>query len=331
MATKPPSKKPPTPGAPTAASPTASVTAPSPAAPATSKPLIKPTINKPPTSPVKSHIPKTFAISSWTGANEGEKIVIFAKSGGGKTTLASMAPNAVFIGVDDGGRKIVNPLTGQHVNVIQGITSFQDIRDALHQTSLYAPDSTIVIDTLTKAESMAEPYIFEHYKVNNASVSSMRKYGWDGPAHQLEVMRLLLSDLDAHIRAGRSAVLLSQLAQIRVANAEGLDYLEDGPKLQHNNQYSSRTEVCEWADHVFRIGYVDFNVQRDTEKSKVAKVTSSDTTRAVFTGGAQHFIAKTRPVTRNRTEPYSLPPVISFSAKNDNSLWQMVFDGASVE
>lgn len=291
-------------------------------------PMKPPAIVKPPsgaTAKPPARPAKTFKIASWSDADEGEKIVVYGKSGMGKTTLASMAPGAVFLGVDDGGRKISNGLTGEPVNAIAGIEGFQDVRDALHQSNLFAPDATIVIDTVTKLEALTEPYIFENYKQNGKTVTAMRQYGWDGPAHLLDCMRLLLSDLDAHIRVGRNVILLAQVAQITVANAEGIDYLEDGPKLQHNKQYSVRTEVCEWADHVCRIGYQEFNVARTNDKDKAGKVVSTDGKRAVYTGGAQHFMAKSRPVNGN-----PVPPVVTFDAPNDNSLWQFIFEGATV-
>lgn len=302
MNSKPPSKPPSKPAAP-------------PKAPASAKP-----------ASAAAHKPKTFSISTWTDTNEGEKILMYAKSGTGKTTLASMAPNAIFIGLDDGGRKIRHPKTGEPIKVIQGIESFQDVRDALHQLDLFPEGSTVVTDTATKLEELMEPYIFANYKQNGQTVTSMRKYGWDGPAHVLETLRLFLTDLDALVRRGVNVVLLCQQSQIRVANAEGSDYLEDGPKLAHNNQYSSRAEVCEWADHVFRLGYLDFTVVKDDAKSKAGKVLAGDATRAVFTGGAQHFIAKSRPI-----DGYRIPATIPFANEQDDSLWQFVFEGARAE
>lgn len=267
---------------------------------------------------------KTFAIAPFSPENQGTKIVMYAKTGGGKTTLASMAPDPVFIAFDDGARKILNPKTGQPVSAIPGITGFQDVRDALHQRNLFPDGCTLVFDTVTKMESASEQYIFDNYPLKSGKATSMRAFGWDGPAHQIDVMRLFLSDLDSHVAAGRNVILLAQQAQIKIPHAAGLDYLEDGPKLQHNNQYSSRMEVCEWADHVLRIGYQDFDVQADNEKARVGKVQGNgEMTRAIFSGGAAHFIAKSRPI-----DGRHLPPVISFASKQDDSLWQMIFNGA---
>jgi len=279
--------------------------------------LTPPTAQKTAAKPAKS-----FTLAPWTDHNEGEKICLYGKTGMGKTTLAAQIPGAVFIGIDDGGRKITNPLTNQPVNSIGGITSFQDMRDALHQRDLIPAKGTIVVDTVTKAEALAEQYIYANYKLKGGvTPTSMRAYGWDGAAHSLDVIRLLLTDLDPHVREGKNVILLAQQSQIRIPNAEGLDYLEDGPKLAHNNQYSNRTEVCEWCDHVLRIGYLSFEVRGETD-AKAGKVNTGDMKRAIFCGGAAHFVAKSRPIAGNH-----LPPVVSFDSQQDNTLWQAIFEG----
>ena len=279
---------------------------------------------KPPSKPTVAATPaKTFAIKVWSDADEGEKILEYGPTGAGKSTLAAMSPNARFIGFDDGCRKVRNAITGEAVKVVDGVQSFQDLRDALHQNNLFGEEDTIVIDTITKLEPILEPYIFRHYKVKNGTASNMRAYGWDGPAHLLDCYRLLLTDLDAHVRVGRNVILLAQQAQIRIANAEGSDYLQDGPKLFHNNQYSVRGEISEWADHVIRVGYIDMTVAASDKVGKAGKITTTDATRAIYTGGAQHFLAKSRPV-----NGYRIPTVIPFESESDDSLWQYIFDGA---
>lgn len=299
--------------------PPASTKPPAAKPPAMKRPSVKP-------SAAPAHVAKTFSIKTWSDANEGEKIAMYAKTGTGKTTLASLAPNPVYFGFDDGGRKIKHPVTGKDIAVVDGITDFQDVRDALHQDNLFPDDCTIVMDTLTKLEEVMESYIFRHYKQKGATVTAMRQYGWDGPAHVLDCFRLLLTDLDAHVRKGRNVILLSQLGQVTVANAEGVDYLEDGPRVSHNKQYSVRSEVCEWADHVLRLGYLNFNVAKDNDNSKTGKVQGADATRAVFTGGAQHFVAKSRPI-----DGYRIPAVISFEHAGDDSLMKYLFEGARAE
>lgn len=298
--------------------------------PAPTKPPA-PTPVRPPPPPVNARpaavrVPtKTFAISTQPSGTEGEKIVIYAKTGNGKTTLASMAPNPVFLSFDKSTAKIINPKTKAACQIISGITGYQDVRDVLHQVNLFPDGCSIVIDTLSKLEAVAEQYIFDNYPApgkQGGRATHMRAYGWDGPAHQTDLIRLLLSDLDPHVEAGRNVILLCQQGQVKIPHSAGMDYLEDGPKLSHNNQTSSRMEVCEWADHVLRIGYQDFEVHADNDKARVGKAGGS-MTRAIFSGGAAHYVAKTRPI-----DGKTLPAVISFSEPQDDSLWLMMFEGA---
>ncbi|KKK65458.1 hypothetical protein LCGC14_2973930 [marine sediment metagenome] len=213
--------------------------------------------------PVATRDVKSFKIEAWIGDNEGEKCILYGPSGIGKTTLASMCPNSVFIGMDDGGRKIQNPLTCQPINVVAGITTFQDVRDALRTPGLFDEFDTIVVDNISKLQEWIENDTITNVKVNGQTVSSFRKYGWDGPDLILDRFRLLMTDLDVHIRAGRNIILLAQQGQIKRSSAASADYLEDGPYISHTNRSSAREELKQWADHVFRIGYLDFEVRRE--------------------------------------------------------------------
>ena len=269
---------------------------------------------KPGTKPAK-----VFSVRAWADDAAVEKIVIYGRSGIGKTSLAATAPNPVFIGIDDGGRRLVHPGTGEKLQHVDGIETFSDLRDALNQDSLWTPGGTLALDTLTKVEPLIQAHVLETVSVNGQRLTSFRKYGWDGDRYFLDCGRLLLTDLDRQARRGVHVVLLCQQGQIRVANAEGADYLEDGPALPHRNDCSFREEVKQWADHVLRISYLtlDVNVEKG---AKAGKVVTSDDTRAIFTAGAQHFTAKTRPVHGRR-----LDPVISFASEADDSLWQFMF------
>lgn len=274
----------------------------------------------PPASPKVAHIAKTFKVEEWGGEGEGEKIVIYGDSGMGKSTLASTSPKPAFIGLDDGGRKLRHPKTGAVLHGIPGVRTFQDLRDALAQTTLFDDYETVVIDTITKVEELSEPWMFANYKTDKgATVKSIEGYGWGkGYRHSLEIMRLIFQDCDVLVRRGLNVILLAQSAPAVIANAEGLDYLMDGPKLHHTKQCSTRLEIQEWADHVLRVGYLDTTVE-GADKATRGKIVSSDTTRAIFTQAARHYFAKSRTLRE---------PVISFSEPGDDSLWQWMFPPA---
>jgi hypothetical protein len=151
----------------------------------------------------------------------------------------------------------------------------------------------------------------------------MENYGWGrGYRFLLEHYRLLLADLDNLIRAGRNVILLAQEAPARIANQEGIDYIEAGPQLYHSNNASLRTETCAWVDYVLRIGYSELVVTKDNEKATKGKVTG-ERTRVIYSDGPLSFVAKSRPVQGRK-----LPPAISFADEQDDSLWKMLFQGA---
>jgi hypothetical protein len=240
----------------------------------------------------------------------------------GKTTLATMVPNPIFIGIDDGARKIRNPKTGEPVRAVEGVGDFRDLRDALHQNDLFPTGSTIVLDTVTKAENFGEAYTLATVKGDNGQYPpNIEGYGFGkGYRHLLDTMRLLISDLEPHVRRGVNVLLLAQQGNIKVANPEGTDYIKEAPKLAHTNQASVVGEFVEWCDFVFRIGYASLVVTKENKNATKGKVSGSSD-RVIYTSGELHFIAKNR---SNGT----LPPVVTFATPADDSIWQFVFGGA---
>lgn len=273
----------------------------------------------PPSARQKTRQRKTFTTGPWTGEGEGEKVVGYGISGVGKTTLFAMMPNPVFIGLDDGGRKIRDPRTGEPIRRVEGVGTFDDVRDAINQTDLFPRGGSCVIDTMTILEQWAEPWMFANIKhEKGGTVTSLEGYGYGkGYTHLFETMRLILEDLDLLIRRGVNVGLICQNMAIKRANPSGLDYLEDGPKLSHpsSEKNSVRLNICEWADHVLRIGYHD-TVVTGAPDAKIGKV-SGDGMRAVYTMPTDpSFFAKTRTLTE---------PVIAFAEPNDDSIWRMLY------
>ncbi len=269
---------------------------------------------------------RTFTPIDWTGADEGEKILVYGPSGAGKTTLAALMQahvegRVILIGLDDGGRKIRNPVTGEPLMVVPGVESVEDIRDALHQPDLFQRGDVCCIDTITKFESVSEDYAIRTIKTEKGQkVENIEGYGYGkGYKHLLDTLRLVLTDLDALVRRGVHVLLLAQEQQQVIANSEGLDFLQDGPKLWHSKQYSSRLEIVEWADHVFRVGYHGTKVVPEVTGSKQAprkgKIVGG-TQRAIYTAGAPHFAAKSRTLT---------DPIVSFEDPTDDTIWTLVF------
>lgn len=295
-----------------------------------SKPPMRPMpMAKPPApSAAPARPTKTFSVQAWAGAGEGEKILIYGPNGKGKTTLASMAPNPIFVGFDDGARKIRNPKTGQPLNAVLGIETFEDFRDALHQPSLFPRGSSLVVDTITLAENKAIEYVIRTVRTEGGKLAqNIEDYGWGkGYVYLLDPMLLLLADMDALVRRGVNVLLLAQQGLGTTANAAGLDYLQDGPVLcsKPAKDQNVRGTVIGWCDHVFRIGHADPTVEKLNKAATKGKVTGALGERQIFTEPEAWYVAKNR---MNGT----LPPIVSFGSRDDDSIWQFLFQGATAQ
>ncbi len=284
----------------------------------------------PPKAPPKQAAPvapaKTFAVKPWTGAGEGEKVVVYGDTGLGKTTILTMMPSPIFIGLDDGGRKIVNPKTGEPIDHIPDIETFEDVRAVLQQVSLFPKGSSCVIDTVTMLEQIIQAYVLETVPLSQGgTATNIKSYGWnEGSSHILDAFRLILQDLDALIRRGVNVGLIAQEQAVTIANPEGQDYLQACPRLHHDKTVSVMKQVCEWADHIFRINYLNTAVRSEGKKT-TGKVASRDVTRAVYIGGALDFRAKSRTLGRFTDENGELITCVSFETPADDSIWTFLF------
>ena len=116
----------------------------------------KRSIPKPPKSAATTRLPKApaaraatavpaknFKITTGERPTDGKKILIHADSGMGKTTLASLAPGPVFIGLDNGGVgiKIYNRV-GDDDNPVE---TYIDVRAAL-QVNIYDEHESVAVE-----------------------------------------------------------------------------------------------------------------------------------------------------------------------------------------
>lgn len=280
----------------------------------------------PPKAPTKIAPTKTFKVQPWTGEGEGEKIVGYGDTGLGKTTLFSMMPRPVFIGLDDGGRRIINPKTQKPIDHIPGIGTYEDVRAALQQINLFPKGSSCVIDTFTLFERITEQYVLETVeKPKGGKAKNIKAFGWnDGSSHVLDAIRLVLQDFDALIRRGVNVGLICQEQATSISNPEGIDYLQACPRLHHDRQYSIMLETCAWADHVFRIGYLNTNVHTEGQRV-IGKVASRDATRAIYITGAMDYRAKSRTLHKFISEDGELATYVPFTNPADSSLWNFIF------
>ena len=265
-------------------------------------------------APAVARLPtKQFSVAPWTGAQEGKKVLIYAPPKMGKTTLASMAPDPVFIGSDDGGRLVRHPHTGQPVLYVPGIETFNDLRAVL-QSDIFDPHKSVVFDTVTDIQRRwVEPWLLANIPTEKGQkVTNVEAYGWGkGYRHVYDTMHFILSDCERLVRQGKNIIFLCQAAVMKETTGTE-DYVKDGPDLQHNNQWSTRGAYLAWVDHIFRINWENASV----EKKKITPTTSrviNVHADATFHGGSRTLPADCANVT--------------FTDPKDDSIWQLLFGG----
>jgi hypothetical protein len=195
--------------------------------------------------------PNRFRVGESTSA-KGERIVIYGPGCVGKTSLAALAPHPLFFDFDGG-------VNQQHIAILQGVETWQDLRDALH-SSICHNYETIVLDSVTKVQELCLMYTLKtvpHEKGHFCS--SVEGYGYGkGYQYVYETFLHLLSDLEDHSRAGRHVVLVCHSVEDYAPNPAGEDYQRYEPQLQKPpKQGRIRDRVVVWADHVL---FVNFDV-----------------------------------------------------------------------
>ena len=200
---------------------------------------------------------------------------------------------------------------------IPNISTFEDVRAALN-ACLTLDCETVVIDTGTILEAWAEQYVLKTVAGPQSSKAvNMESYGYGkGYKHLYDAMRLPLLDCDKLIEASKNVIVICQSVNNKIANPAGDDYLCNEPRLYHDRKYSVLLLWCEWADHILRIDYQGTWVTKKDKKDTYGKV-SGDTTRVVQTKEETYYKAKSRTLDE---------PLISFSTKDDDSLWTLLFN-----
>lgn len=195
--------------------------------------------------------PRTFTVGPLS-ATGGDAIVVYGTGGIGKTCLAALAPEPIFIDLDCGAAKVPG------VRAVHGVESWADLRAALHDMTLWAESKTIVIDSGTAAQRLAEAHTVQNVPHEKGHyVSSVEGYGFGkGYQHVLETFQLLLSDLDAHRRAGRHVILVCHGTVAYAPNPSGDDFLRNEPDLYNPPKTGRiRDRVKNWCDHMLFIDY----------------------------------------------------------------------------
>lgn len=224
------------------------------------------------------------------------RLCIYGTGGVGKTTLAAHAPGPVVFIDLDGSLDVLAGRLPDTVAIVDGISSWQELRDCLHQDS-WAACATIVVDSITRAETLAVEHTLTTIKREGGTRAvSIEDYGYGkGYQHVYETMLPLFGDLEAHYRAGRNVIVVAHECAATVPNPAGPDFLRWEPRVQSPNsgKASVRNALAEWCDHLAYVGYEVY--AEKTDKMKPAKASGTGD-RTIYLNAAPHFTAKTRSV-----------------------------------
>ncbi len=186
------------------------------------------------------------------------RIGLFGPGGIGKTCEACRAPEPVAIFDFDGSLPVLKPSLGDlDIRLVEGVSSWSDFRDALHDKPMWKDIRSIVIDSATRAEQLAIAHTLANVKnEKNQAVTSIESYGYGkGFRHVFETFLPLLADLDQHVRDGRNVILSMHECTANVPNPDGEDFLRWEPRLQAQNNGNILLAVKEWLDHLLCIRF----------------------------------------------------------------------------
>lgn len=240
-----------------------------------------------------------------------QRVVLYGPGGVGKSELCSLLPGALLLDLEQGSRHL-------DVASVDTLTTYQQVRDALHSEQLDDFDS-IVIDTATKLEELAVAHVIANvpHDKPNVRVTSIEGYGFGkGYRHVYDAMSLILQDLDALARRGKHVVLVAHSSTSTAPNPTGEDWLRYEPRLQSAKRENSvRERVFCWADHVIFVGY-------DVATTDDGKGRGAGT-RTIYTVELPSHVAKTR----GAWDPADTVPASMPYEKGDSTIWRLLLGG----
>lgn len=178
------------------------------------------------------------------------KVLMYGKHGVGKSTWASMAPNAFVIDPNERTRRI-----NFHKRV--SVTSWDEVVEAVELVvSGEVECDTIVLDELATLERLNHEHVCKRGKKNDIS-----DFKWGaGYSQSLKDFRNLLGLLD---KSGKNVILIGHTHVSVFKNPEGEDYNE----YQVDCRDKLANMICQWAEAVFFARHLKY-IEKTTDDQK---------------------------------------------------------------
>lgn len=254
-----------------------------------------PTLTKAPTPPVAQTSTRKLNLIP-VKKYKGNRIVIYGPGGVGKSTLAASLPGkTAYFDKEFSLGKI--SISSSQVMSLES-NGWKETRDTLQCD--FGDINNIVIDSGSKLEEECLTWMFGNIKgEKGVKIDRLEDYGYKaGYRHLFETFLPLLSDLEAHYRAGRNVLIICHEAVINMINPAGANYIKWEPRMLESKDMSLRAKLKEWSDMTLFLNF-DTNVT----KGKVAGAG----TRTLYPNG-DAWMAKSR--------TYQEPMQVKFNPDN---------------
>lgn len=227
------------------------------------------------------------------------RILLYGPAGIGKTTLGSLFPGAVILPVEDGADGLDCPKLPRPANW-EGVIATLTELVADHQGI-----KTLVVDSITEVERMAQKYVATENKVH---VVEDIPYGRGFPAVAAEIIKAL--DLLTALRAkGVAIILIGHMSVIKYEDPRTAGYDRFQPALHK----SCGPLITQWCDAVLCANYRVYTEDRTGGFNKTTTKAKGEGERVIYCDEKPTHIAKNR---------YWLPSEVSFS-------WNEILTGIS--